>query len=1161
MYALNMAKLSSQLKAGASRLTRTQRVRQKVLAKPKPIPQAPLPEGSLVKADVEQRLQEEEAKVIQIQQERTEAYNKMTAGSRNVDPRDIRQFHHNWNIKTRRQEAKVRILRDLNAQMTTNSYIAEDKLSGTLGQASSQAQIDYERSEKADERRADAREQAKIVAEPTGVINAEDFLKDLEKGETREVKRAEGGLSEVTVYTDADGRKVQVVRSKDTGDIRIVELEGKNKGAVLIGKGLTDAEVQSTSKYNLKQEIAEGEKSKVDIEEVKVDTSKLGFWQKTAYNLRQLPKNIPIPIFAGTSGTLKLGDITGDPKLKQVISTGVTKTVGGIDRVLQSTLQLGVPVFTADAGSTTIFTVKEGKSDWVKGLQEEKLETYEEDVEARGLTETYKPKFEEEYKTEFLKKYGEQIITGDITQEKAEIDFAQSEEAKEVGRRYQEVIDIERGKEITGRSFKLYGLGIAEMGLKLIPETLGGLALETGVISGAVYLGGKIPTSVVNSAYGFGTVWGTATALDPTISPEKRVGGIVLAGTSATLLGISGVRYLRQPTIKTAKIEAPKVSVKADSIIAKDGKIYQVTKGGETKLFSQTKFGYQKIQQIGISGRRTIISTRWRDLLKFDPIYRGVPTAQRGTTYALQGFRGTYTYTTPSGYQKALDLLMKRMRLSESTARGVLRYTAPKVIDVTLEKGILNVVGDKAIGQFRYRIDQPVIDVDDLLGIKTRGARSIRNIYDINRYKDLQGNIVTNVKETTTFVTKEGASYNTLTQAGKTTTLSTERSLVKVGEIENSFNKLAVRVGGDVKYFEISKKVPYQYQDLTSKYVKQQTIPFENRYEFGKGKTTIIKAKEGQEAININLDEYNKLFFPKRSGTLGGTAEQEIERILKRQGIKDAIITQTKTKPFTFEYVDDAVRDIVKTKPTTTKPFTFEYVDDAVSSSGSQQLVQESKFAGQGTYERTETVKDIILEKPNQLLQGAFDPTIDIKSQIKSLIKLDTITKPSLNLGLASLGALETSQFFKEDLKSDLKLGSGLKLDIKTNQQIKQLIKQAQPQAQKSTQALKLSQVLDLAPVSTISPVFKTPTFPTFKPPVTPPITIPFWFPSAKSKVKKKLDSKFGFEKAYLPDFTARSLGLEPEALTLKQAQKRIKKTQTGLEIRRGIKLLKGIPE
>lgn len=47
----------------------------------------------------------------------------------------------------------------------------------------------------------------------------------------------------------------------------------------------------------------------------------------------------------------------------------------------------------------------------------------------------------------------------------------------------------------------------------------------------------------------------------------------------------------------------------------------------------------------------------------------------------------------------------------------------------------------------------------------------------------------------------------------------------------------------------------------------------------------------------------------------------------------------------------------------------------------------------------------------------------------------------------------------------------------------------------------------------------------------------------------------------YVPDFTARSIGLAPKMLTETQALKEIRKVQTGIEVRRGVKLLKGIPE
>ena len=78
------------------------------------------------------------------------------------------------------------------------------------------------------------------------------------------------------------------------------------------------------------------------------------------------------------------------------------------------------------------------------------------------------------------------------------------------------------------------------------------------------------------------------------------------------------------------------------------------------------------------------------------------------------------------------------------------------------------------------------------------------------------------------------------------------------------------------------------------------------------------------------------------------------------------------------------------------------------------------------------------------------------------------------------------------------------------------------------------------------------PTIPKLPKITTPIIAIPFWLKSEiKDRLKKKKKGKFS-EFAYLPDFTARSLGLDPEIISGKQAQARIKKILTGMEIRRG---------
>ena len=67
----------------------------------------------------------------------------------------------------------------------------------------------------------------------------------------------------------------------------------------------------------------------------------------------------------------------------------------------------------------------------------------------------------------------------------------------------------------------------------------------------------------------------------------------------------------------------------------------------------------------------------------------------------------------------------------------------------------------------------------------------------------------------------------------------------------------------------------------------------------------------------------------------------------------------------------------------------------------------------------------------------------------------------------------------------------------------------------------------------------------------------PFFIPILKAKIKKKgkKKTKKGQEFAFLPDFTAKALGLSPDVITGKQAQKRVRKILTGLEIRRPVKL------
>lgn len=83
-----------------------------------------------------------------------------------------------------------------------------------------------------------------------------------------------------------------------------------------------------------------------------------------------------------------------------------------------------------------------------------------------------------------------------------------------------------------------------------------------------------------------------------------------------------------------------------------------------------------------------------------------------------------------------------------------------------------------------------------------------------------------------------------------------------------------------------------------------------------------------------------------------------------------------------------------------------------------------------------------------------------------------------------------------------------------------------------------------------------TPSIPSIpKTPSTPSSPIVSFYLSGRRGRKKKLKDVL-YSKAYSPDFTSRIVGLEPVKLTKTNAEKLVKKAMTGLEIRRGVKLI-----
>ena len=216
-----------------------------------------------------------------------------------------------------------------------------------------------------------------------------------------------------------------------------------------------------------------------------------------------------------------------------------------------------------------------------------------------------------------------------------------------------------------------------------------------------------------------------------------------------------------------------------------------------------------------------------------------------------------------------------------------------------------------------------------------------------------------------------------------------------------------------------------------------------------------------------------------------------------------------------------------------------------------------SKYYGTGQYERSIgglLPQDVGVQ--GQYLKDLPIPNVQKQLNIKDLILIKQNDALLSNLGVGALTGIQSKSSLKENqlLKTNLKLDIGLKEIVKSKLDLglKQEAGLKQSTALKTDLALR-SQLKALTnQVNLKTPIINIPQIkpPTFRPPTIPPFLLKGL---VKEKIRKK--KKGDLEFAYLPDFTSRAIGLDPEILTQKQANKRLKKILTGLEIRRAIKL------
>jgi len=712
--------------------------------------------------------------------------------------------------------------------------------------------------------------------------------------------------------------------------------------------------------------------------------------------------------------------------------------------------------------------------------------------------------------------YAEGIYSGDISFEDAVYNFEKSEEYKNILKDYNLEVRTEINKlEITGGTLKTMGYRISKTGVNILPtNTRDLLAFElSGAVGGAGALKVlQVGKAVIPSAYLTGANIGTSLAIggyggrvyrDPLSSPSERLSGLINVGLGFGSVGFAGVKILGRQTF-SKKVVNPTISDLQTYTLGTEGKyIKEITLKGSTSQFETVNFARQKLSTFVEEGSLVQTSRLWRDLLrKYTPIKpnfvsQGLPFEKVAPTQTYDIFGKKYTVEVgKSVYQKELNVAMKQFGLTETQARSLLSYNAPAVKNLVLDVGELSVYKEKgyASGRFQTTIYQdPSIFAFEGRILKTRGKKPITDVYNVDRY--LEGDVMVEN------IVKQTMDKN-LRIKGKSKTEYLRISYGDTSEIKELLRRSYWDIGGK----QYSKTIPYKYQDIFSYSGTKQLNPLKRKIKFDTSKTGLLKVEE-KLLKTLDLDalmgvSYDSSFLisPAKikktpfSSTFGSKEMKKIKDLIKSSSSQTSVVKEVSNK-INSQQLKSAINPIIK--------------DITPSNFNMNKVITNKQFAG---------VREI----------GTFGVGFNVKSMHDTKLNIKSITK--LNSDLKS--QIKAKDLIKEDSRSRLKQSQSMK----------------QVQALKSPQKLK-SSIIELTGLDfTQGKIIRTPPSKN----ISKPFALPFSLPDLKKKSKKKKKGKFE-EFAYLPDFTSRSLGLNPEVISGKQAQAKIQKVLTGLELRRGV--------
>ena len=755
-------------------------------------------------------------------------------------------------------------------------------------------------------------------------------------------------------------------------------------------------------------------------------------------------------------------DLKGTSSPKLSISFGKVKEPTPVEK----TFELGITKLGDVKGDVFDWAIGKGRvKDLDLSMDKEFQEKYQSEYETSGLTPT---QFEQSTKAIILQK-----------------DFQEkySAEYKALSQDTSFVKKILGGTAYTGLSIGQLGLGLTKTPTKVV-------ATGVGIYTGVNVL--KLIPSFVQTTAGIGlTAYGGYKTFSPTSTIEETGAGVLMFATGGISLGYAGVKALSRQTLIRV-VEKPNIASYKKLIKGYETrKVFDVTFKGTTQRVEQVAFGKQKYLRMVSDGSRVKTSRVWRDLLrkytplKPDYIYKGYPTQQLGKTYNIKSLSKDYVYKTPSVYQKELKVLMKQRKLTISQAKSQLRFHTPKVVDVKLSSGIKNIFEQqaRATGEFKFITEQKAISYGD--GLKTRGKKSITDVYKID--EQLVGEIK-------------------ISQITKTTQ---DAKLIAQGKSTTTFLRESVGKAGDIKtgYMRIGQKIstPVKYQDLFEVSSTKQIVPLKRAIQYAGSRTQLIKRTD-RVVQQIDLDELMGVSYK------------------SKYGLTPAKITKTPlSKTFGSKDVLDDIKKIINKKPS----------------------IQISKLLPEQSQVNI------------QQLKSAITPDVKPLTKVKDLIKIKQLDKIT---GIKMGATVSTKALL--DLKTDLKMDTKLKTNLKSITNLKDLLKDKTILKMKQAPALKTAPALrsdlklkqslkQLTGLSLKTPApIKIPRTPII---TTPKIVIPFMLKGAiKDQLKKKKKGQFS-EFALLPDFTSRAIGLKPDIISGKQAQARIRKILTGMEVRRGV--------